>query len=1168
MLAAAGYATYATAQQQENMLLHRRWLIHSYQVLMKLQEIDVQTEELVSSERGYIITEKKQFVADFNRSEKTLREALDAVMELMKDNRPQQKRCEFLIRTIDRRIEYLKEVIATADEEGFDAARDDVKNRGVEVFESESDDILHEIIHSERELLKFRADKLTTETARTSDLSNTLLALAISALILCLLMVSYFFKEKNNVAKRLSLQLAVTQILSENKNIQESFQRLLQVLGTINGFKFGAAWLVSTENAVTELRPIASWKGNGNIYVGFEKQTYEKTFQIGEGLPGRVWEIGAPEIFNLNEIDIAKFPRKPAALEEGLKQGVAFPIFGHNQILGVVEFFNDKSEDFDEEQTQTLASFGHEIGQFIEAVRGREELLERAELSVFVAEIAYVLSQQTNLDELLKQCTSLMVRHMDAAVARIWVVGQEEDDDNRALHLKANSGKAIADTQKPEPLKFGESEVGVIAEQVKPIFADDITSVRELANRDWIKNEGITAMAGYPLVFGTDLLGVMVMYCKEKISLRKLEALSGIANGIALGIQRNISDKKLEEREFLFRTLTEQIREVFMIIKPDNTFIYISPAFEEVWGRPISEVYQNATRLFEGIHPEDIQLVQNFVERTKSEKAPAEVEHRIIRPDGSIRWIWARTFPSIGEDGEIERIYSIGHDITDRKEAETRVSEFYSTVSHELRTPLTSIHASLRLIEGGIAGEVPAKVARLVGIARNESDRLIRLINDILDIRKLEAGRLELKVKSVEVQDLVDHAFSAAQGMAQEAEISLEHQMMFEGKIKCDHDRIVQILANFLSNAIKFSTKGSKVILDVERTKNMVRFSVSDEGEGIPEGEMHKLWGRFQQLDSSDTRQKGGTGLGLAISKGLAEQHGGSVGVASEVGRGTTFWVELPILENSARATASDLKSYSLARVLMVEDDQELSKLIKHMLRKEGFDLEVAGSLSEADELLKEFTPRAIILDIHLPDGNGLAWLRDKQAKNSQFAIPTVVLSGNDRPQAESGTPMIMDWLIKPVEDKQLERALRFAVRNKGAVTAKILIVEDDSSTRELIKHQVNQFPVEIVEAVDGPGALAAAKKECPDLIILDIGVPAPDGFDIIENLRKGDSKSTPLIIYTSRDLSKDEMNQLTLGLTKHLIKSRTSEAEFVDSVRLLLDGLLPQPSDSDLQKK
>lgn len=1166
MVAAAGYATYATAKQQDNMLEHRKWLIHSYQVLMKLQEIDVEIEELLSSERGYIITENKQFVADFTRSEKKLRASLDAVLGMMRDNRPQQKRCEFLIRTVNRRIEYLQNAIDIATDDGFDTAREEVKNRGVEVFESESDDILKEIISSEKELLKFRSEKLSIETERTTDLSKALLALAFSALVLCLLMVNYFFKEKSNVAKRLALQLAVTQILSENKPLKDSFEKLMQVLGTINGFKFGATWLVSTDNGVSKLTSAATW--NANDYPKFEKLTGATDFQIGEGLPGRVWEIGAPEIFDLTRINIEKFPRKAVALDEGLKQGVAFPIFGHNRILGILEFFNSKSEDFNDEQIQTLASFGHEIGQFIEAVRGREELLERADLSVFVAETAYVLSQQTNLDELLKQCASLMVRHLDATTARIWVVGLDEND-NKILYLKASSGKAPSHSQKGESLKFGESEVGAIANQVKPIFSENMTEFKHLGNREWIEKENITTFAGYPLIFGTDLVGVMAMYSKDKISMRKLEALSGIANGIALGIQRNISDKKLEEREFLFRTLTEQIREVFMIIKPDNTFIYISPAFEEVWGKPVSEVYESATKLFETIHPEDIQLVQDFVERTKSEKASAEVEHRIVRPDGSIRWIWARTFPSLDENGDIERIYSIGHDITERKEAETRVSEFYSTVSHELRTPLTSIHASLRLIEGGIAGEVPAKVSRLVTIARNESDRLIRLINDILDIRKLEAGRLELKLKHIEVKDLVEHAFSATQGMAHEAGIELEHQMMFTGKVKCDADRIVQILTNFLSNAIKFSKRGSKVILDVERSRKMVRFSVSDEGEGIPESEMHKLWGRFQQLDSSDTRQKGGTGLGLAISKGLAEQHGGNVGVASEVGRGTTFWVELPILEDaSARTTATDLKSYSLARVLMVEDDAELSKLMKYTLKKEGFDIEIAGSLAEANDCLKEFTPRAIILDVHLPDGNGLAWLREKQAKDSQFNIPTVVLSGLDRAQAEYGTPLILDWLIKPVEDKQLERALRFAVRNKGERKARVLIVEDDISTRELIKHQVNQFPVDIAEAGDGPQALALAKSECPDLIILDIGVPAPDGFDIIESLRKGETKSTPLIVYTSRDLSKEEMSELTLGLTKHLIKSRTSEAEFVDSVRLLLDGLVAPPSGVETKNK
>ncbi len=275
------------------------------------------------------------------------------------------------------------------------------------------------------------------------------------------------------------------------------------------------------------------------------------------------------------------------------------------------------------------------------------------------------------------------------------------------------------------------------------------------------------------------------------------------------------------------------------------------------------------------------------------------------------------------------------------------------------------------------------------------------------------------------------------------------------------------------------------------------------------------------------------------------------MGVASTVGKGTTFWVELPSTSPNPRTTSQDLKSFALAKVLMVEDDEQLTKLVRSMLKKEGFDLEIARNLKEADEMLEEFTPKAIILDISLPDGNGLEWLKNKQNSEKPFSIPTVVLSGVDKNPELFGTVIIFDWLVKPVADKQLERAVRFAVRNKGNTKAKVLIIEDDVSTLELLKHHVSRFPVEVIEATEGMRALKLARTENPDLIILDIGIPAPDGFDIVDSLRKSDSKETPLIVYTSRDLTKDEMNNLTLGLTKHLIKSKTSEQELIESVKL-----------------
>jgi PAS domain S-box-containing protein len=1151
-LAAAGYATFASARQQQVMHNHRVWLIHTYDVLLSLEEIDVALEELVSSERGYLIKQKIEFKSDFDASLKALEAEIRKLLILVRDNPTQEQRAHFLKRTIDRRIDYLKEVISVSEKDGTDAARKFVKHRGQETVEDQADDILHEMIASEKNLLRFRSEKLDRETAHNSELFATLLALAASALVMCSFILIYFFKEKNNVARRLATQLAITQVLNESRDIQFAFERLLQVLGKMNNFRFADAWLVTSGQNGNELKLVTSWSDETVNVEKFKEATELAKLGINDELPGQVCSTKAPHLFDLVTLPPEKFTRKSAAMADGLRQGLGFPIYGQTGLLGVMEFFSEKLNLNNTEQLSNLSSFGQEIGLFVEALRAKEELVERAELANFVAETAYVLSQQANLHEMLKQCTSLMVRHLNAGLARIWVIGND-----RELKLQASSGNIGTTSDAQNIIEIGTGEIGTVAEKQRPLLSNNLLESSQAPDRALIESSGFTSIAAYPLVFGKELLGVLAMYGKEDISRQMQETLSGVSNGIALGIKRNQAELLLEERELLFRTLTEQIKEVFIVAKPNDTFVYVSPAYEETWGRPIADLYESAQNIFKGVHPEDVELVRNFAEQTNIQMKSQQVEHRVVRPDGTIRWIWARTFPTLNEDGELETIYSIGHDITERKEAEKRVSEFYSTVSHELRTPLTSIHASLRLIEGGLAGPVSDKISRLVTIARTESDRLIRLINDILDIRKIEAGRLELKLSEKPVDELVLGAFAATQGMAREAAVTLKQEIEYHGSIKCDADRVVQILANFLSNAIKYSPHEAEVRLRVESIGTMIRFSVSDSGPGIPEGEMHKLWGKFQQLDSSDTRQKGGTGLGLAISKGLAEQHGGRVGVESTVGKGTTFRVELPANSVSARITSQDLKSFALARVLMVEDDEQLSKLVKSLLKKEGFDVEIAGTLEEADQRLKEFTPKAIILDVTLPDGNGLDWLKKKQQSNNEFSIPTVVLSGVEKNPELFGTAIIFDWLIKPTEDKRLERAVRYAVRNKGNAKAKVLIIEDDKATRELLVDHVSRFPVELIEATEGVRALNLARTENPDLIILDVGIPAPNGFEIVESLRKSDQRETPLIVYTSRDLTKAEMNDLTLGLTKHLIKSKTSEQELIDSVKQLLDGLV-----------
>lgn len=242
----------------------------------------------------------------------------------------------------------------------------------------------------------------------------------------------------------------------------------------------------------------------------------------------------------------------------------------------------------------------------------------------------------------------------------------------------------------------------------------------------------------------------------------------------------------------------------------------------------------------------------------------------------------------------------VATDVTERLRAQRMKDEFVSIVSHELRTPLTSIRGSLGLLEGGVAGELPPKARDLVRIARTNSDRLIRLINDILDLDKMTAGHLVLQREATEILPLVDVVVAEMNGYAQQAGVTVDVEAVSCSPVNGDRDRLAQVLVNLLSNAIKFSPEGERVTVRVQPGQGRVRLSVSDHGPGIARSDVPKLFQKFHQLDASDTRARGGSGLGLVIAKTLVEAHHGHIGVDSEVGRGSTFYFELPTIRSHA----------------------------------------------------------------------------------------------------------------------------------------------------------------------------------------------------------------------------------------------------------------------------
>jgi PAS domain S-box-containing protein len=370
------------------------------------------------------------------------------------------------------------------------------------------------------------------------------------------------------------------------------------------------------------------------------------------------------------------------------------------------------------------------------------------------------------------------------------------------------------------------------------------------------------------------------------------------ATRLIYAIAHDISDL-IETRERLQHS-EELLQETSHIAKVGG-WEFDPVTLNPVWSEEVYRIHEvpsdQAPTLEEAINffaSEARPIVRRALAEAIAEGKPFDLELPLVTLSGKSLWVRATCRPErLGS--KVVRVRGTLQDISDQKAAERVKSEFISVVSHELRTPLTSIRGSLRLIEGGVMGELPAEAMDLVHMASSNCERLLRLINDILDLDKTEAGKLRLRLEYLELGDVVERAVRSVQGLSTESGVVTRISLAPLSVVEGDLDRLVQVLTNLLSNAIKFSPPGSEVrIQGGPGREGRVRLSVSDQGPGIPHEEIPRLFGKFQQLDSSDTRTKGGTGLGLAISKAIVEQHGGEIGVESEVGKGTVFWFELP----------------------------------------------------------------------------------------------------------------------------------------------------------------------------------------------------------------------------------------------------------------------------------
>lgn len=353
-------------------------------------------------------------------------------------------------------------------------------------------------------------------------------------------------------------------------------------------------------------------------------------------------------------------------------------------------------------------------------------------------------------------------------------------------------------------------------------------------------------------------------------------------------------NRQLRERESMYTQFLDSIQDMIFCKDAGSHIVYANRAFREFYGMSMDELNGMIDAPFNQSEWTQQYLIDDAYVR--SGNILTIEEEPVTRHDGEVRYFNTIKSPIFSASGAVGLTVGVSRDITERKEMDRRVSEFNSMVSHELRTPLTAIRAALGLIEGGTTEPLDDVNMDLINIARTECDRMIRLINDLLDIKKIAANKLDMNIQILDPLHVVRRVCASMASVAQEAGIELQCAVDDTRLFTGDPDRIIQVLANLTSNAIKFSAAETAVrLITTPGPEGFIKFAVEDRGPGIAETDFDKLFVAFQQLDSSDTRAKGGTGLGLAISKAIVRRHGGNIGFETNLGKGTTFWFTLPL---------------------------------------------------------------------------------------------------------------------------------------------------------------------------------------------------------------------------------------------------------------------------------
>ncbi len=687
-----------------------------------------------------------------------------------------------------------------------------------------------------------------------------------------------------------------------------------------------------------------------------------------------------------------------------------------------------------------------------------------------------------------------------------------------------------------------------------------------------------------PLVCNQELIGFIGFDTQKQTEMRSPEIstqLKIVGEMLANALERQRVESALRQAEIKYRSIFENAVEGIFQITPDGRYLSANTALARIYGYDsCAQMLAELTDIKSQLHSNPHRRA-NFIAAMTGVREISKFESQIYRLDGRLIWIAENARSICDESGNVLYYEGTVEDITDRKRAESTMqfaleaaesanrakSTFLANMSHELRTPLNAIIGYSEMLQEEAEDSGNEELVPDLEKIRSAGKHLLSLINDILDISKIEAGKMELYLETFDIPSLIESAVATAIPLIEKNGNILEIYCPDNlDTMHADMTKVRQVLLNLLSNAAKF-TKNGKIAIAVEKINNeqlkiknqeessqilianaeFLSFRIADTGIGMNPEQLQRVFLPFTQADASTTRIYGGTGLGLAISQRFCQMMGGTIEADSKFGVGSAFTVilpsqiKLPETENKVHDSKRPIAPTGAGTILVVDDDPISLDLIERALTRQGMHIELASSGQQALELAKKLHPEAITLDVMMPGMDGWAVLSALKADPDLAEIPVILLSfvGNKSLGFALGAS---DYLTKPVDGKRLAALLRKYRLDQdnlanNNLTCQILIVEDDVTTRGILRRILEKQGWTVTEADSGRAALDRLDVSRPNLILLDLMLPEMDGFELIGELRKSHSGDPiPIMVITGKDLTPAESQQLN-GCVDRVLK-------------------------------